>query len=336
MNAPRGESARGAGPAAAAGDRLPTPPIEVDFPDLLPHAAGNTGVSYAWTFGSRRAGPHVLVQALTHGNEVCGAIVIDRFLREGLRPTRGKLSLVFANVSAYRRFDPVDPFASRCVDEDFNRLWNAAVLDGARESVELRRARELRPLYDGVDYLLDLHSMSEPCPPLAMAGRQRKGVELALAIAMPPYIVIDGGHAGGRRLRDYAFFDDPGDVRSALLIECGQHWEARAPAVALQATLRFLRHFGMLDAERLDRELEPLAAAPQRVIEVTTTVTIATDAFRFTRSVRGLQTIRRAGTVYAADGDTAIRTPHDDCVLIMPTRRPKRGETAVRLGRYVG
>jgi hypothetical protein len=30
-----------------------------------------------------------------------------------------------------------------------------------------------------------------------------------------------------------------------------------------------------------------------------------------------------------------IATPHDDCVLIMPTRHPKRGETAVRLGRYV-
>jgi hypothetical protein len=28
-------------------------------------------------------------------------------------------------------------------------------------------------------------------------------------------------------------------------------------------------------------------------------------------------------------------TPYDDCVLIMPTRRPRRGETAVRLGRFV-
>ncbi len=51
--------------------------------------------------------------------------------------------------------------------------------------------------------------------------------------------------------------------------------------------------------------------------------------------VRGLQTIARAGTPYAIDGDTAIRTPHDECVLIMPTRRPRKGETAVRLGRYL-
>ena len=313
----------------------PLPPIEIAFPDLAAHASGNAGVAYAWTFESSRTGPHVLIQALTHGNEVCGAIVLDRFLREGLRPIRGTLSLVFANVAAYQRFNAKDPFASRCVDEDFNRLWTSAVLDSERASAELNRARELRPLYDRVDYLLDLHSMSEPCPPLAMAGRQRKGVELAQAIGMPQHIVIDGGHASGRRLRDYAFFDDPDDVRNALLIECGQHWEAASPEVAAQATLRFLRHFGMIEAERLERELEPLPPTPQRLIEVTTTVTIATDAFRFTRPVRGLQSIRRAGTVYAADGETEIRTPHDNCVLIMPTRRPRRGETAVRLGRYV-
>jgi predicted deacylase len=311
------------------------PAIEVAFPPLAPYAAGNSGIPYVWTFATVISGPHVLIQALTHGNEVCGAIALDRFLREGLRPTRGTLSLVFANVAAYQRFDPSDPFASRCIDEDFNRLWTAVVLDGPRSSAELTRARELRPLYDRVDYLLDLHSMSEPCLPLAMAGAQRKGIELARAIAMPPHVIIDGGHVAGKRLRDYAFFDDPEDPRNALLVECGQHWEASAPSVARQATLRFLRHFGMLDAATLERELQPLPPEPQRTIEVTATVTITTDTFRFTQPVHGLQTIPRAGTVYAIDGGTEVRTPHDDCVLIMPTRRPKKGETAVRIGRYV-
>jgi hypothetical protein len=71
------------------------------------------------------------------------------------------------------------------------------------------------------------------------------------------------------------------------------------------------------------------------LIEVTTTVTIATDQFAFVSPIRALQTIPLAGTVYAIDGGREVRTPHDDCVVIMPTRRPKKGETAVRLGRYV-
>ena len=310
-------------------------PIEIAFPDLAPYAAGNEGVPYVWTFTSGHTGPQVLIQALTHGNEVCGAIAIDWLLREKIRPARGTLTLVFANVGAYLRFDHSNPFESRCVDEDFNRLWTREVLDGPRQSAELARARELRPIVDRTDHLLDLHSMSEPCLPLAMAGRQRKGVELAKAVGVPQHIVIDSGHVAGQRLRDYAFFDDPADPRSALLVECGQHWEAAAPQVARQSLLRFLSHFGMLERGVAERHLDQGTPPSQRVVEVTATVTIVSDAFRFTQPVHGLQLIRRAGTVYAVDGGSEVRTPHDDCVLIMPTRKPKRGETAVRLGRFV-
>jgi predicted deacylase len=242
----------------------------------------------------------------------------------------------FANVDAYQAFDHGDPFSSRCVDEDFNRLWTAEVLDGPRRSADLARARELRPLYDGADFLLDLHSMTDRCPPLAMAGRQRKGVEFAKALGAPQHIVVDAGHAGGTRLRDYAFFDDPLDPRSALLVECGQHWEAGAPDVAKDATLRVLRHFGMADPAFLDAHLEPLPMPEQKVIEVTEAITIATDAFAFVHSVDGLAVVPRAGTLLARDGDADIVTPYDECVLIMPTRRPRKGETAVRLGRFVG
>ena len=55
----------------------------------------------------------------------------------------------------------------------------------------------------------------------------------------------------------------------------------------------------------------------------------------FVAPVQGLHVIRKRGTVIARDGEREVVTPYDDCVLIMPTRKPKRGETAVRLGRYV-
>jgi predicted deacylase len=314
---------------------LPTPPIEVAFPDLSRWAAGNAGTPYVWTLVAARAGPHVLLQALTHGNEVCGAIALDWLLAKDFRPSRGTLSVCFANVAAYLAFDHADPFASRCVDEDFNRLWTADILDGPRKTADLARARELRPLYERVDYLLDLHSMTDRCPPLAMAGRQRKGVVLAQALGSPEHIIVDGGHAAGKRLRDYAFFDDSADSRNALLVECGQHWEAAAPEVAKQVTLRFLRHFGMADAAFLDAYLEPMPMPMQKVIEVTAAVTIATDDFAFAVPVGGLAVVPKAGTLLARDGDAKIVTPYDTCVLIMPTRRPKKGETAVRLGRFV-
>jgi len=315
--------------------RSPLPPIEVEFPDIERWEAGNTGIPFVWTFPSDRPGPHVTIQALTHGNEVCGAISNDWLLREALRPIRGTLTLTFANVDAYRTFNAADPFMSRCVDEDFNRLWTAETLDSTRQTADLKRARELRPIYDATEYLLDLHSMTDPCAPLALAGQQQKGLELAFAIGVPQHIIIDAGHKAGRRLRDYAAFDDPDSPRNALLLECGQHWERAAPDVARQASLRFLRHFGMADSAFLDAHLDALPLPKQRAIEITHVVTIATDAFRFDRPVGGLDVIAKADTLLAHDDDVEIRTPYVNSVLVMPTRRPKKGETAVRIGRYV-
>jgi predicted deacylase len=311
------------------------PPIDIDFPDIARWSAGNTGVPYVWRFAGAQAGPRVTIQALTHGNEVCGAVALDGLLARGVAPTRGTLTLIFANAAAYESFDASDPFASRCIDEDFNRLWTAEVLEGPRRSTELARARELRPFYDATDHLLDLHSMTDPCPPLALAGRQHKGLVLARGVGLPEHIVIDAGHQAGKRLRDYAFFDDPSNPRSALLIECGQHWERSAADVARASALRFLSHFGMLEPQRAGEASGAGSPAPQKAIEVTDVVTIGGDAFQFALPVHGLMRVPKAGTLLARDGEVEIRTPYDDCVLIMPTRRPKRGETAVRLGRFV-
>jgi hypothetical protein len=160
-------------------------------------------------------------------------------------------------------------------------------------------------------------------------------MELAHAVGLPEHIVIDGGHKAGKRLRDYAFFDDSDDPRSALLIECGQHWEKASPEIAFQSALRFLRHFGMAPTEFLEAHLDHAPLPPQCAIAVTDVVTIETDAFAFALPVEGLQSVAEAGTLLARYGDREIRTPYDACVLIMPTRRPRKGETAVRLGRRV-
>ncbi|HZQ60434.1 MAG TPA: succinylglutamate desuccinylase/aspartoacylase family protein [Casimicrobiaceae bacterium] len=309
----------------------PLPAIELRFLDIERWSSGNAGIPYVWTYEAPRPGPHTLIQALTHGNEVCGAIALDWALRKGITPQRGRLTYCFANVEAYQGFDAADPFASRCVQEDFNRLWSSEVLHSARSSAELKRARELQPVYDTADLLLDLHSMTDPCPALAMAGSHAKGIALARGLGVPEHIVVDRGHAAGKRLRDYAFFDDPDDARAALLVECGQHWERAAAKVAQEVLLRFLAH---------SQQLEPALAlpppeAPQRVLQVTDAITITSEDFGFVMPVQALGVVERAGTVLARDGDKLIRTPYDRCVLVMPTRRPRIGETAVRLARYI-
>ncbi len=49
----------------------------------------------------------------------------------------------------------------------------------------------------------------------------------------------------------------------------------------------------------------------------------------------GLRRPPEEGTVIGRDGARAVRTPYPECVLIMPSRRLRPGESAVRFGRYV-
>jgi hypothetical protein len=52
------------------------------------------------------------------------------------------------------------------------------------------------------------------------------------------------------------------------------------------------------------------------------------------RPFAGGDVVPRRDTLIALDGMAEIRTPHDDCLLVMPSLRPSRGHTAVRLARF--
>jgi succinylglutamate desuccinylase len=315
----------------------PTYAVELTPPDIEPYRAGNTGIDYVTTFDSGIAGPHVLVTALTHGNEICGAIALDRLFRAGLQPRQGKLTLAFDNVAAYCSFDSRVPTASRYVDEDFNRLWSAATLDGPRQSAELRRARALRPIVDAADFLLDIHSMQYATAALMLAGTLDRSLALARRVGIPELIMCDAGHAAGPRMRDYAGFGDPNSTKTALLIESGQHWERQAAEVATEVMLRFLMALGTVtrDDAAVLAGSDFGARPPQRVIQVTEAVTITGDKFEFVQDFRGLEVLSPKGTLIGRDNGREVRTPYDDCVLIMPSRRLAKGQTAVRLGRYL-
>lgn len=316
----------------------PKPPVELRAPDITRWRAGNTGVDYVHRLRAEADGPTLHVQALTHGNEICGAIALDWLLQQvqaGWRPRRGTLTLAFANVDAYARFDPADPYPSRCVDEDLNRVWADEVLDGPRDSRELRRARALRPFVDDADQLLDIHSMGEPCVPLMVCGTQDKNAAYSRRLGVPEVLLIDTGHPAGLRMVERGAFGDPASPRHAVLIECGQHWERAAADVAIDALVRFLGLEGLADEAWVAAHTRLPRPARQRLVRVTEPVVARSSGFRFLLPTEGLGVIPKAGTPLAQDGEHVWLTPYDDCVLVMPgTHNLKPGGTAVRLGRF--
>ena len=313
--------------------------FDLPCPDMSAWRAGNTGTEGVWHFDSGQPGRHVLISALIHGNELCGAWALKGLLEAGVRPAHGKLTLVLANLRAFERFDPANHDASRFVDEDMNRQWMDERIAEPR-TLERQRVAELAPWVRQADWVLDLHSMHEPGAPLLLTGIQPRNQQLARRLANPVHIVVDAGHKDGVRMRDYAHFGLP-DAKApesrSLLIECGFHGDPASRDVARDLCVRFLAEAGSLSEAALGQALPGWKRpdAPQQwALDVTGPVVARSDKFRFTEPFTGLECIPKAGTVIGDNDGEPVTTPYDDCVLVMPSvRQARAGVTVVRFAR---
>jgi predicted deacylase len=296
--------------------------------DLSPYRAGNVGVDYVHRFTSDKPGPHVLINALTHGNEFCGMVAATHLLDHGVRPRRGTLTVSFANVEAYETFDTARPFDSRQLVHNLNRIWSAEQLDGTEDSPELRRARALRGVVAAADHILDIHSTSQDVSPFWVYPQFDRNARVALALGRPStHMLMPGNLGSGTPLIRHGLHGTAGHHGVAMVVECGQHFKRSSSDLAIEVALDFLAHFGLVDAR-------PPTQAPQRRFELMQTCMVKTEAFRFVRPLVGFESFAQ-GELIATDGPDEIRALCDDCTVLMPTRTPIVGREGLYLTRPV-
>lgn len=303
--------------------------LEVLPRDLSAYRQSNTGVDYVHRFDSGRPGPHVLINALTHGNELCGMTAVTHLLDTGLRPLIGTLTLSFANVQAYESFDAARPFDSRQIVHNMNRIWSRELLDGSVDSPELRRARQMRPVVDAADHVLDIHSTSQDVEPFWVYPAHARNATVALSVGMPQiHLVMPNGLGSGTPLIEYGAFGQAFHHGAAMVVECGQHFKTSAGDVALAAAQGFLAHFGLI-APR-----PAVAPRPARRYELLQTCIVKSTEFRFVQPCVGFEVFAQ-GDLIAINGDEEIRALCDDCTILMPTREPIVGREAVYLAKPI-
>jgi len=311
-------------------------PFELACPDLSAERVGNTDTPGVWHFDSDVPGKHVMLTALIHGNELCGAWALKTLLASGLRPRSGQLTLAFCNLAAFDRFDPANYLPARFVDEDMNRVWSPDKLANP-SSQERQRAAALQPWVAQADWLLDFHSMSNSDVPLQLTGLQPRNIELALQLGNPANIIADAGHAAGVRMRDYGRFGEVGDNGThSLLIECGFHGDPLARDVAVDQMARFLVAAGSVDRGDVPSDWFAPDAPNQQALRVTHAVAAKSAQVRFAQPWRGLEKLPKAGTLLGWNDGETFTTPYDDCVLIMPSLANVRpGVTVMRLAQPI-
>lgn len=304
-----------------------TAPLEVLPRDLSAYRQGNTGIDYVHRFESGKPGPHVLVNALTHGNEICGMVAATHLLDTGVRPKIGTLTVSFANMEAYNAFDIDNPYENRQLVHNLNRIWSPEWLDGSEQSPELRRARELRPVLDAADYVLDIHSTRAPVQPFWVYPEMDRNTALAAAVGAPAVqLVMPAGRFPGTGVLNYGRHGDPAsNSGGALVVECGQHFAQSAALLATDVTLRFLAHLGLIDTPANSAPAAP--AQPFRLLEVHM---VKSEDFTFTRPLLGFEVFNK-GELIAINAGEEIRSPCDNCTIFMPTRMPIVGREAVYL-----
>ncbi|MEO8526117.1 MAG: succinylglutamate desuccinylase/aspartoacylase family protein [Caldimonas sp.] len=220
-------------------------------------------------------GPRLIVLGAVHGNETCGTRAIERVIGEidagTLRLSAGQVTLVpVTNPLAYANH-------RRAGDRNLNR--KLAPTDAPHE-FEDHVANWLCPLLAAHEVLLDLHSFTAPGTPFVFMGPADNSGSLepfgqaareeGLAVRLGVGRAVDGWletyAAGVARRREMAasfpeatldldprygigtteFMRSTGGC--AVTLECGQHDDVEAPAIAYRAILNTLAHLGLVDA----------------------------------------------------------------------------------------
>ena len=222
-------------------------------------------------FSGLAPGTRLIVLGAVHGNETCGTQAIRRVIAE---IESGRLDVVAGSVT----FVPVaNPLAyarrRRMGDRNLNR---SLVPTDTPVEFEDHVANWLCPLLAQHDALLDLHSFHTAGEPFVMLGPEdnngalepfsRSAEETALALRLGVRRFVDGWldtYAAGvaRRLAAGApaheadihygvgtteYMRAHGGI--ALTLECGQHDDPAAPAVAYRAIHNALAHLGLSGA----------------------------------------------------------------------------------------
>jgi predicted deacylase len=216
-------------------------------------------------------GARLLLLGAVHGNETCGTVALDQLVAEfdrgDRRLARGTLTIVpIANPLAFARRE-----------RHGHRNLNRAVMRREHpRDFEERVANVLCQLFVEHDALVDLHSFSAPGEPFVLIGPEdnrgdlepfaRAREEERLAAHLGPQRVVEGWMrtyaAGVRRRSDGASAEALRDAIDfgigttermrasggyAVTVECGQHDDPRAPAVAYRAATQALALLGLLE-----------------------------------------------------------------------------------------
>ena len=273
-------------------------------------------VSWITCIDTGQPWPTVWVCALTHGNEIGWLQALQHLLETNVpeRLISGRLILITVNHAAYNDYiASADPVAGRFHDINMNRV--RAHLDQT-DAYEVQRYHRLLPIFDQIDYILDIHTTSQP-------ENSRMGIchtrdhELLDSFICTDRILCDPNFDTASSMISY--LSAQGKV--AYGIECGSHTQSNAYLNAYENILALLGH-----TWQLPPSTQPKQKTPKGVFQFYSEVYPLTEQFSYTRSYQNFDQIA-PGERFATDQDTSyINETEDDLYLGIIGRTVRPGD----------
>lgn len=203
---------------------------------------------------SPNPGPVLGITACTHGNEPAGLSVVKYLLEEqDIANTlqRGTLYLVLNNIQA------TDDFFAATTDEairkarfvniNMNRLPSNTLEDDADMTLyEVRRSRELFPVWKQFTVGLDIHSTTIPTDPMIISRGGNFDIIKNLIHGFPIEVLISNIDRIQLNVPAFAMYGEINNEIPVFAIEAGQHTEEVTFERAVACSLALLQNLEML------------------------------------------------------------------------------------------
>jgi succinylglutamate desuccinylase len=256
-------------------------------------------------------GKTVAVIGGVHGNESVGMSAL-RWARETITPEAGTVYFIEGNPEAVRK-------NVRFIEKNLNRCFSKEL---SGDSLEELRARELMPILDECDMLLDIHaSNSHDATPFVIC--EENGMEIGCLLDFP--IISTGWDALEPGTTDWYVNQQR---KIGIGIECGSvHRPEETLTLAQESILRFLRYTGNLEGGEESHDI------PQRHIHVHTVAHRSTEPVTFSRDYADFELLEHE-EVFARSGDREYVAGQDDCIIFPRPNAPFGAEIFI-LGREI-
>lgn len=257
-------------------------------------------------------GKKLVVMVGTHGNEVCGSLMLEERLSE-IKIQRGQVTFIQGNPEAVKK-------NVRFVEQNLNRMFRPVdtYTEEEQSSYEFKRAQELKPLLKECDALLDIHSSgTEDTVPFVIC--EPNSFEIVKEF---PFEIISYGFDGIEPGGTDNYVNEHGG--NGICVECGYHYDPEAKNRAWES----LRDFLVLN-EVIEGELN--THLKQRVIDANYIYKTKIN-FRLAKYFADFEEVKK-GDWIGTDGNEKIYAPKDG-VIIFARGREDSGEEAFIVGEF--